>query len=77
MSDQYLNRWYPDGEMNICYNSVDRHVDEGRGDHVGLVYDSAYTGEQKSYTYKEIQENVGITASQIKREYEEHPNNLR
>jgi propionyl-CoA synthetase len=30
--------------MNICYNAVDRHVDEGRGDQNALIYDSAYTG---------------------------------
>jgi propionyl-CoA synthetase len=30
---EYMYKWYPDGEMNICYNCVDRHVDEGRGDH--------------------------------------------
>lgn len=42
--DKYLQRWYPDGEMNICYNCIDRHVDEGRGDLDALAYDSAYTG---------------------------------
>ena len=51
-SDQYMHRWYTDGEMNICYNAVDRHVEAGRGDHPGLVYDSAYTGVQITYTYK-------------------------
>jgi propionyl-CoA synthetase len=51
-SDQYLHKWYPDGEMNICYNAVDRHVDEGRGHHDALAYDSAYTGVQETYTYK-------------------------
>ena len=42
--DKYMQRWYPDGEMNICYNCVDRHVDEGNGDTDALAYDSAYTG---------------------------------
>jgi len=40
-----LHRWYPDGEMNICFNCLDRHVEEGKGDLVALIYDSAYTGE--------------------------------
>lgn len=35
-SDQYLKRWYPDGESNICYNAVDRHVENGKGDLIGL-----------------------------------------
>ena len=46
-SDEYLHRWYTDGEMNICYNAVDRHVDEGRADKVAFIYDSAYTGIQE------------------------------
>jgi len=42
--DTYLHRWFPDGEMNICYNAVDRHVHEGRGSKTAFIYDSAYTG---------------------------------
>jgi len=53
-SDKYLQRWYVDGEMNICYNCVDRHVDDGKGDHQALQYDSAYTGVKQGYTYKEL-----------------------
>jgi len=43
--NKYIYKWYKDGEMNICYNCVDRHVDEGRGDFHAFLYDSAYTGE--------------------------------
>lgn len=57
-SHQYLHRWYTDGEMNICYNAVDRHVDEGRGDKVAFIYDSAYTGVQQQFTYREVQKAV-------------------
>ena len=28
-------RWFPDGELNICANALDRHVDAGRGDQRG------------------------------------------
>ncbi len=24
-------RWFPDGEMNTCFNALDRHVRDGRG----------------------------------------------
>jgi len=43
-SDEFMKKWYLDGEMNICYNCVDRHVYEGRGDATALSFDSAYTG---------------------------------
>ena len=31
-SDKYLHRWFPDGEINIAYNCLDRHVKDGHGD---------------------------------------------
>ena len=55
--------------MNICYNCVDRHVDEGNGDVAGLIYESAYTGESKTYTYKELQQNVGKLASVLQTKF--------
>lgn len=53
-SDKYLHRWFPDGEINICYNAVDRHVASGNGDDIAFLEDSVYTGKQKSHTYKYI-----------------------
>lgn len=29
-------RWFPGGRLSMCYNAVDRHVDEGRGHQVLL-----------------------------------------
>ncbi|KKL44720.1 hypothetical protein LCGC14_2362840, partial [marine sediment metagenome] len=29
-------RWFVGGEMNTCYNCLDRHADNGRGDQVAL-----------------------------------------
>ena len=49
-----LYYWYPDGKINICYNAIDRHVDNGNGDDVALIYDSVYNGIQDMYTYKEV-----------------------
>jgi propionyl-CoA synthetase len=66
-SDKYLHRWFPDGEINICYNCVDRHVDEGRGDDVCFLEDSVYTGTQRAWTYSEIQDRVGRLATIYKK----------
>lgn len=68
-SHQYLKRWYVDGEINICHNAVDRWVNAGRGDVVAFHYDSVYTGEKTSYTYKQVQEHVGKLASVLKTKF--------
>lgn len=44
-SDKYLHRWFPDGEINICYNAIDRHVLSGHGDAIAFHEDSVYTGK--------------------------------
>ena len=54
MSHPHLHRWFPDGVMNICYNTIDRHVDNGRGDVQALLYESAYTGVSQQFTFREL-----------------------
>ena len=48
------------GKMNTCYEMIDRHVDEGHGDQVGLIYDSPVTDSKQKFTYKQLQEEVCI-----------------
>src|SRR6266487_3027761 len=42
--------------MNTCFNAVDRHVRDGRGQQPALIYDSPVTGSQRTYTYAELQD---------------------
>ena len=51
-------RWFPDGELNTCHNALDRHVDAGRGEQAALIYDSPVTGTQRTYTYRELRDEV-------------------
>ncbi len=55
-------RWFPDGELNVCHNALDRHVDAGRGDQPALVHDSPVTGSQRAFTYRELREEVAAFA---------------
>ena len=47
-------KWFEDGITNTCYNALDIHVDQGRGDRLALIYDSPITGNKKKFTYKEL-----------------------
>ena len=51
-------RWFPDGELNVCHNALDRHVDAGRGAQAALVYDSPVTGTQRAYTFAQLRDEV-------------------
>jgi len=56
--NQPFTRWFTGGEMNTCYNCLDRHVEEGRGDQAALIYDSPMTGHVEKFTYRQLTEIV-------------------
>ena len=45
--------------MNTCYNCLDRHVENGDGDHVAIIYDSPVTNTLQHITYKQLLADVG------------------
>ena len=51
-------RWFADGVLNTCFNAVDRHVRDGRGDQAALIYDSPVTGARRTFTYLELLDQV-------------------
>ncbi|MFC4950334.1 propionyl-CoA synthetase [Pseudonocardia sp. GCM10023141] len=55
-------RWFPDGELNVCHNALDRHVDAGRGDQAALIYDSPVTGTKATYNYTRLRDEVAAFA---------------
>ena len=59
-------RWFSGGEMNTCYNALDYHVEEGRGDQTALIYDSPVTGTVKKYSYSELRDSVAAFAGVLK-----------
>ncbi len=59
-------RWFVGGELNTCYNCVDRHVKAGRGDQAALIYDSPVTGQQKTYSFRELQDSVARFAGVLR-----------
>ncbi|HON95848.1 MAG TPA: AMP-binding protein, partial [Deltaproteobacteria bacterium] len=59
-------RWFSGGRVNTCYNAVDLHVANGRGDQVAIIYDSPVTSTVKKITYREFQTEVSLVAGMLK-----------
>jgi len=57
-----IYRWFPDGELNVCGNALDRHIDAGRGEQPALIYDSPVTGTVRTYTYRHLRDEVATFA---------------
>src|SRR5512139_1180043 len=58
-------KWFVGGLTNLCHNAVDRHL-AARGDQKALVYISTETGQEKSYTYRELHAEVNRCAGMIR-----------
>ncbi|MGB5625762.1 MAG: propionyl-CoA synthetase [Woeseiaceae bacterium] len=51
-------RWFPDGVTNACYNALDIHIEEGRGEQLAVIYDSPVTASKSTLTYAELLDRV-------------------
>jgi propionyl-CoA synthetase len=58
--------WFPDGELNTCYNALDRHVESGRGGVAALIYDSPLTQTVRRYTYAEFRDQTAQVAGALR-----------
>ncbi len=59
-------RWFAGGVINTCFNAVDRHVRDGRGDQPALIYDSPVTGVGRVLTYSELLDEVARFAGVLR-----------
>ena len=39
--------WFKDGELNTCFNCLDRHVNNGLGSKNAIIYDSPISKKKK------------------------------
>ncbi len=58
-------RWFTGGELNTCYNALDRHMKAGRANQVALIYDSPVTNTIQKFTYAEILDMVAQFAGAL------------
>ena len=66
-SNPPFSRWFPDGELNTCYNAVDRHVVAGRGDQKAIIYDSPITNSASTMSFFELQTATARFAGMLAR----------
>ncbi len=58
-------RWFAGGRMNTCYNAVDRHIEDGRGEQAAIIYDSPVTNTIKKITYNDLKDQVSLFAGAL------------
>ena len=58
-------KWFSDGELNISYNCLDRHVENGKGDKIAFHWEGE-PGDTKAITYSELLSEVSKFANVLK-----------
>lgn len=56
--------WYETGKVNMAYEAIDRHAENGKADQIALYYSDARRDE--SYTYKEMKDYSNKAANVLK-----------
>ncbi|MCZ7415162.1 acetate--CoA ligase [Streptomyces sp. WMMC897] len=57
-------KWFKDGELNVAYNCVDRHVEAGHGERVAIHFEGE-PGDSRAITYAELQREVSKAANAL------------
>jgi propionyl-CoA synthetase len=61
-----LYEWFSDARVNTCYNAVDRHVEQGRGEQTAIIYDSPITHTKREISYVELRNRVANLAGALR-----------
>ena len=63
--DAYI-KWFEGAKLNACYNCIDRHVEDGHGEEIGLIWEGNDPNESKKYTYSELLVQVQLAGNALK-----------
>jgi len=59
-------KWFEGGKLNVSYNCLDRHVEDGYGDRTALIWEGNDPNEDKKFTYAELLGDVQKFANVLK-----------
>ncbi|WP_136637215.1 propionate-CoA ligase PrpE [Pseudooceanicola onchidii] len=65
-SNAPLYEWFTDGMVNTCWNAVDRHVEQGRGEQAAIIYDSPITHTKREISFVELRNRVATLAGALR-----------
>ena len=58
-------KWFPEGQLNITHNCLDRHIKNGLGDKNALIWEGE-PGDSKTFSYKDLLKEVCKASNALK-----------
>ncbi len=62
----HMYEWFAEAKVNTCWNAVDRHVEQGRGEQTAIIYDSPITHTKREISYVELRNRVANLAGALR-----------
>ena len=59
--------WFSNGKLNVSYNCIDRHIENGLGEKTALIWQSNDPTISKNISYNDLLEKVSLFANGLKR----------
>ncbi|QVY65691.1 acetate--CoA ligase [Polaribacter sp. Q13] len=56
------HQWFADGELNLSYLCIDKHIKDGFGDQNAIIYDSPVTNTKQHITFHQLHHEVSKLA---------------
>jgi len=60
-------QWFVDGELNLSYLCIDKHINDGFGEENAIIYDSPVTNSKEKITYNKLYQEVSKLAGGLKK----------
>mmetsp|Transcript_24101 Transcript_24101/g.35708 ORF Transcript_24101/g.35708 Transcript_24101/m.35708 type:complete len:703 (-) Transcript_24101:1897-4005(-) len=58
--------WFAGGKLNVCCNAIDRHVENGNGEKVAMIWEGDEPDDIRTLTYNDILNKVSKIANALK-----------
>lgn len=65
-SEFFPGKWFSGGKLNVCYNCIDRHINNGKGDKVAIIWEADEPGDVRKFTFNELKKEVCKVANGMK-----------
>jgi acetyl-CoA synthetase len=63
--DLFPGKWFEGGKLNVSYNCIDRHIKNGKGNQVAIIWEGD-DGTEKKFTFRELLKEVSKVANAMK-----------
>ncbi|WP_055443249.1 acetate--CoA ligase [Lacinutrix himadriensis] len=61
------DQWFEDGQLNLSYLCIDKHIKDGFGDQNAIIYDSPVTNTKQHITFNQLHKEVSKLAGGLQR----------